>query len=137
LSELQAEGVRQTPSEEFVSLVWSPSDRTALYDRIAVRFERMMALGFLEEVKQLFARKDLSPNLPALRAVGYRQLYGFLAGEYTLEEAVRRGIVATRHLARRQLMWLRAGRALEWFDALELSAVARIKERIAERLRAE
>ncbi len=131
LSELQAEGVRQTPSHEYVPLVWSPTDRALLYERIAARFALMMARGFLAEARCLFARKDLSPDLPALRAVGYRQLFGYFSGIYSQEEAVRQAIVATRHLARRQLIWLRASPAFEWFDSLELSANARIKERVA------
>lgn len=136
LSELQLENVRQTPNDNFVPLVWSPGIRAVLYDRIAARFARMLELGFLEEVQRLFARKDLSRDLPALRAVGYRQLLEFFAGDFSLDEAVRRGIIATRHLARRQLIWLRASNTYEWFDSLELSAVARIKDRIANCLQA-
>jgi len=137
LSELQAEAVRQSPTKKnFVPLVWSPADRSILYDRIGERFARMVDTGFLREVQSLFARKDLSRDLPALRAVGYRQLYEYCSGETALDEAIRRGIVATRHLARRQLIWLRAGSGFEWFDALELSAFGRIKARIAECMRA-
>ena len=131
LSELQRASVGQIPTYNFIPLVWNPSARDVLYERIAARFERMMQLGLLEEVNRLFARKELAADLPALRAVGYRQLLDYYRGECSLEEAVRRGIVATRHLARRQLMWLRAGTAFEWFDALELKENARIKRRIA------
>jgi tRNA dimethylallyltransferase len=136
LSELQAVNVRHPPKHEFIQLVWSPLDRAVLYERIAARFTRMMDAGFLEEVRRLAVRKDLSRDLPALRAVGYRQLLGYFAEEYSLEEAVRRGIVATRHLARRQLIWLRAGVEFEWFDSLELAATARIKGRISACLQA-
>lgn len=136
LSELQSEAVGQTPTENFISTVWNPSDRAILYERIAARFSSMMERGLLEEVRRLFERKDLSHDLPALRAVGYRQLFEHLSGQVSLEEAVRRGIIATRHLARRQLVWLRAGHAFEWFDSLELSARDRIKCRIADGLRA-
>jgi len=136
LSELQAEHVRQTPNLNFVPLIWSPAERAPLYDRIAARFMRMLQAGLLEEVQRLFARKDLSRELPSLRAVGYRQLLDYCYGECSLDDAIRRGIVATRHLARRQLIWLRAGHPFEWFDALELSALARIKARIADSLRA-
>jgi tRNA dimethylallyltransferase len=131
LSDLQVDNVRQSPKENFVSLVWSPADRAALYDRIAARFARMLEFGFVEEVQRLFARKDLSRDLPALRAVGYRQLLNHFYGEISRDEAVRQGIIATRHLARRQLIWLRASQAYEWFDSLELSGAARIKRRIA------
>jgi len=68
----------------------------------------MMKLGFLDEVAALRARGDLTPDLPAIRAVGYRQLWAYFDGEFALDEAVRRGIFATRQLAKRQLTWLRA-----------------------------
>ena len=136
LSDLHADGVRQTPTEDFISLIWSPIDRAALYERIAARFSSMMDRGFLDEVRRLFDRKDLSPDLPALRSVGYRQLRDYFSEGCSLPEAVRRGIVATRHLARRQMIWLRAGKGFEWFDSLELSEARRIKSRIAEGLRA-
>src|SRR5215831_17428858 len=136
LSDIHAATVGQTPTENFHKLSWSPSDRTVLYSRIEARFVQMLEKGFLTEVQRLHERKDLSRDLPALRCVGYRQLLDFVSGVCSLDDAVRRGIVATRHLARRQLIWLRAGRDFEWFDALELSATERIKRRIAETLRA-
>ena len=68
----------------------------------------MMAAGFLEEVKGLRQRGDLTARHPAMRSVGYRQLWAHLDGEYGLEEAEQRGIFATRQLAKRQLTWLRA-----------------------------
>jgi tRNA dimethylallyltransferase len=68
----------------------------------------------LEEVDALYRRGDLHPELPAIRAVGYRQLWQHLAGECTLEEAVERGIAATRQLAKRQLTWLRKWHGLTW-----------------------
>ena len=68
----------------------------------------MMRAGFLEEVRRLRARGDLHADLPAIRSVGYRQLWEHLERRDTLEAAVQRAIFATRHLARRQLIWLRA-----------------------------
>jgi tRNA dimethylallyltransferase len=136
LSELHATAVGQTPTENFVKLSWSPTNRDELYKRIAARFSQMMARGFLTEVQQLHERKDLSRELPAMRAVGYRQLLEYFNGVCALDDAVHRGVIATRHLARRQLIWLRAGHDYEWFDALELAALGRIKQRIAESLRA-
>ena len=85
-----------------------PADRSALQDRLAERFTAMMAAGFLEEVRALRARGDLTPLHPSMRAVGYRQLWGYLDGAYDLTEAVRRGVIATRQLAKRQLTWLRS-----------------------------
>ena len=91
-----------------------PQDRAVLHDRIAARFAGMMRDGFLEEVRALYARDDLNPGLPALRAVGYRQLWHFLDGDYDLETATQRGIAATRQLAKRQLTWLRKWHDLAW-----------------------
>jgi tRNA dimethylallyltransferase len=90
----------------------------------------MMTSGFVDEVLRLRSREDLSPNLPALRSVGYRQIWGHLAGEYDLSEAVRLGIIATRQLARRQLIWLRAMPKINWFDSLDATATVHIKSQI-------
>jgi tRNA dimethylallyltransferase len=130
LSVLHARTVRQTLKDNVLSLVWSPAIRSTLYDRIAVRFDRMMAMGFLDEVRGLRFRADLSPDLPALRSVGYRQLWGHLAGEYALGEAVHLGVIATRQLARRQLIWLRAMAEINWFDSLDATATVHIKSQI-------
>ena len=91
----------------------------------------MMQAGFLEEVARLYRRGDLHERLPAIRSVGYRQLWEHLTGAVTLEQAVQRATLATRHLARRQLVWLRADRELQWFDALDSSSVAQIERKIA------
>jgi len=93
-----------------------PSDRAQLHERIARRFEAMMAAGFLEEVRALRQRGDLTAYNPAMRAVGYRQLWAHLEGRYRLEEAVRRAVAATRQLAKRQLTWMRAERRGQWLD---------------------
>jgi tRNA dimethylallyltransferase len=91
-----------------------PAERKVLHQRIARRFEMMMEQGFLEEVRGLHGRGDLHPALPAVRAVGYRQLWQHLDGEISLAEAVEKGIAATRQLAKRQLTWLRKWPDLEW-----------------------
>ncbi|MBM4191715.1 MAG: tRNA (adenosine(37)-N6)-dimethylallyltransferase MiaA [Gammaproteobacteria bacterium] len=85
-----------------------PTDRTILHDRIQQRFLKMMSAGFLTEVEKLRARPDIDDCRGAMRSVGYRQLSGHLAGEYDLQEAIRRGTAAARQLARRQLTWIRA-----------------------------
>ena len=76
----------------------------------------MLAAGFLDEVRALRPRGDLTPRHSSMRSVGYRQLWAHLDGEYDLEEAERRGIFATRQLAKRQLTWLRSEKVLEWLD---------------------
>jgi tRNA dimethylallyltransferase len=97
-----------------VQLCICPRDRAVLHSRIARRFELMMEAGFLAEVQALYNRGDLHPDLPAIRAVGYRQLWQHLAGECSLEEALERGVAATRQLAKRQLTWLRKWPDLNW-----------------------
>jgi tRNA dimethylallyltransferase len=96
--------------------VLAPLERNVLQERLSVRFQAMMAAGFLNEVKGLRQRGDLTARHPSMRSVGYRQLWAHLDGEYALEEAERRGIFATRQLAKRQLTWLRAEKVPDWLD---------------------
>ena len=91
-----------------------PAERAVLHERIAMRFEQMLAAGFLDEVRHLRQRGDLHPGLPAVRAVGYRQLWRHLDGDCSLVEAVQNGVAATRQLAKRQLTWLRKWPDLAW-----------------------
>ena len=90
-----------------------PTQRQLLHEKIERRFLQMIACGFVEEVCGLYRRGDLNNNLPAVRCVGYRQLWSFVSGETSFEEAVHRGIVATRQLAKRQLTWMRSWDDLE------------------------
>jgi tRNA dimethylallyltransferase len=85
-----------------------PDDRAPLHARIAQRFDAMLRQGLLDEVLALRARGDLSPDLPALRAVGYRQVWEHLDGHYDAAALRDRGIFATRQLAKRQITWLRS-----------------------------
>ena len=85
-----------------------PSDRAWLHERIALRFEQMMAQGFIDEVRQLRARGDLNPDLPSMRCVGYRQAWQGLDEGWSEAEIRERGIFATRQLAKRQITWLRS-----------------------------
>ena len=96
--------------------VLSPPDRAVLHERLAQRFAAMMAAGFLDEVRALRDRGDLTARHPAMRAVGYRQLWAHLDGSYDLTEAVQRGIAATRQLAKRQLTWMRREKQAQWLD---------------------
>jgi tRNA dimethylallyltransferase len=84
-----------------------PEDRAQLRERIALRFEQMLAAGLLDEVRRLHARGDLDPSLPSIRCVGYRQAWDFLEGHLDETEWVEKAITATRQLAKRQLTWLR------------------------------
>ena len=88
-------------------LALMPVNRKLIHGRIEERFKRMMAQDFEAEVQALFQRGDLHVDLPAIRSVGYRQLWQYLDGQYSLDEAVDKAIVATRQLAKRQITWLR------------------------------
>ena len=90
--------------------------RAVLHERIQRRFEAMMAAGFLEEARSLRRNGALTARHPSMRAVGYRQLWAHLDGQYPLEEAVRRGVAATRQLAKRQLTWMRGEALGRWIE---------------------
>ncbi len=102
-----------------LKLILGPPSRAWLQERIEARFHAMLAAGLVEEVAALRRRGDLSPELPAVRAVGYRQVWGYLEGKYDYPEMVRRGIVATRRYAKRQLTWLRRNGEGHWIIAGE------------------
>jgi len=99
-----------------LKLALVPADRGPLAERIAVRFDQMLGAGFLDEVRRLRARGDLHPDLPAIRAVGYRQAWEHLDGATSLPEFRDRGVIATRQLAKRQRTWLRAQLDARVFD---------------------
>ncbi|WP_109512912.1 tRNA (adenosine(37)-N6)-dimethylallyltransferase MiaA [Pseudomonas ovata] len=101
------------------NLAIAPADRKVLHDRIALRFGQMLEQGFLDEVLALRSRTDLHAGLPAIRAVGYRQVWDHLDGKLTREEMQERGIIATRQLAKRQFTWLRSWENLQWLDSLD------------------
>ncbi len=101
-----------------LKLVLAPQDRAVLHTRIAQRFSAMLAAGFLEEVRELKADPRLHPDLPSMRAVGYRQAWQHLDGDTDRAAFIEQGIAATRHLAKRQLTWLRGEHDALWFDPL-------------------
>ncbi|MBK9426657.1 MAG: tRNA (adenosine(37)-N6)-dimethylallyltransferase MiaA [Gammaproteobacteria bacterium] len=88
-----------------------PPSRDLLHQRIAQRFETMLAAGLVAEVRALYERGDLNPDLPSIRAAGYRQVWAHLAGECDAATMAAQGIAATRQLAKRQLTWLRGPRS--------------------------
>lgn len=99
-----------------VNLAVCPTERKRLHERIAQRYEQMMAQGFVAEVQKLYDRGDLNKSMPSVRCVGYRQVWDYLDGEYGYDEMVERGIIATRQLAKRQITWLRSWPDLHWLD---------------------
>lgn len=99
-----------------VKLARAPRERSLLHRRIELRFQRMLEQGFEQEVRQLLARGDLSPEMPSMRLVGYRQMVKYLLGEWERENMIEKGVVATRQLAKRQFTWLRSEPDLHWLD---------------------
>jgi tRNA dimethylallyltransferase len=116
-SELFARRTDQSLSYRKAKIVVAPADRGLLHERIALRFERMLAAGLVAEVESLYNRGDLSLDKPALRAVGYRQVWEYLDGTLDYRAMCERGVAATRQLARRQLVWLRAEPETRWLDS--------------------
>jgi tRNA dimethylallyltransferase len=102
-----------------LQLALVPSDRAVLHQRIAARFDAMLAEGLVDEVEFLRRAYALSPDLPAMRAVGYRQAWAYLDGDIDMKALREQGIAATRQLAKRQLTWLRS-----WADAVVLDCLA-------------
>ncbi len=131
ISTWQAAGDATPRAFDFRTTALVPADRALLHARIAQRFEAMMAAGLLDEVRALHARSDLTAHHPAIRAVGYRQLWQHLSGDYALEEAVLRAIAATRQLAKRQMTWLKPPFSLEKIDPAAPGAYARWRAGVA------
>ena len=118
MTELTAEKGEALPYR-LLQFAIAPQDRAILHERIALRFQKMMDLGFEEEVKQLFLREDLHIDLPSIRCVGYRQMWEYLQGDISLDEAIYKSICATRQLAKRQITWLRGWKdEITWLDSL-------------------
>nr|MBA2816484.1 tRNA dimethylallyltransferase [Candidatus Pantoea persica] len=95
----------------------APAKRELLHQRIALRFQQILASGFEAEARALFARGDLHTDMSSIRCVGYRQMWSYLAGEIDYDEMVYRGICATRQLAKRQMTWLRGWENVRWLDS--------------------
>jgi tRNA dimethylallyltransferase len=130
LSELQRRE-RGDAGLEVVVIALVPEDRTELAIRIERRFDAMVEQGFVDEVRALKGRGDLDPGMPSMRAVGYRQIWAYLADQYDWHEARRRAIIATRQLAKRQLTWLRSERCERW-PAFSAGLGARLLARLEE-----
>lgn len=109
-----------------------PQDRAALHERIEQRFDAMLDQGLEAEVRALYARGDLSPALPSIRCVGYRQLWAYIEGQDTLSQAREKAIAATRQLAKRQLTWLRSMPEREVVDCLSPDATREVLNKALE-----
>ncbi len=113
---------------DFHVLALVPADRQRLHVALEHRFTGMMDAGLLDEVRRLYGRGDLSDEHPAIRAVGYRQLWAHLAGSYPLDMAVTRAIAATRQLAKRQMTWLRSMKNIQTLDPYDVQRFVGVRE---------
>lgn len=123
ITEWQREARGKRLPLKVLKLVLAPPDRAVLHVRIQRRFDAMLAAGFLDEVRRLRALPQLHAHpcpldLPALRAVGFRQAWEHLDGASTASQFRERAIAATRQLAKRQFTWLRGELDARWFDPL-------------------
>jgi tRNA dimethylallyltransferase len=116
MSELFKEQQEQELGYRLLKIIACPKPRAVLHERIEGRFRQMLNEGFLDEMERLRARGDLTPDLPAMRCVGYRQAWAFLEGEFGFEEMCAKAVAATRQLAKRQLTWLRQESGALWYD---------------------
>ncbi|MBV6273536.1 tRNA (adenosine(37)-N6)-dimethylallyltransferase MiaA [Alcaligenaceae bacterium CGII-47] len=119
------------PEHRFITLSLEPTERSWLHARIAVRYTAMLRDGLLDEVRALHQRPDLHPKLPAVRCVGYRQLWDYLDGQCRLEQATEQAIAATRQLAKRQITWLRSLDNRQAIDCQSKTASAQIIDAFA------
>ena len=104
-----------------IKIALMPADRIKLRKRITTRFDNMLQQGFIEEVESLFKRGDLHADMPSIRAVGYRQVWSYLAGEYGYNEMREKAIIATAQLAKRQMTWLRKETECNFIDPITLN----------------
>lgn len=112
LTELQRTLTLSPLPYSFINVALLPNDRSLLHKAITARFDTMLDLGFIEEVEKLFKRSDLHSNLPAIRTVGYRQIWNYLLNTISYTEMHDLALIATRQLAKRQLTWLRSWQEL-------------------------
>ncbi len=130
LSALYHETTRQPLQARVCCLGLWPGERSWLHTRIAQRFDQMLNDGLEQELRDLRQRYVLHPDLPAMRAVGYRQMWQYLEGELNWQDMRERGIIATRQLAKRQMTWMRSWPDLVRLDCLDPSLPVRIQQAV-------
>ncbi|HFC54249.1 MAG TPA: tRNA (adenosine(37)-N6)-dimethylallyltransferase MiaA [Gammaproteobacteria bacterium] len=132
LSEHHRAQRREPPPCRLLKIGVMPAGRSELHQRIERRLHVMLEQGFVDEVRGLRQRGDLGPELPAMRAVGYRQVWSYLDGECSHAEMVQGALVATRRFARRQLTWLRAEPGVRWFESGHAALYSRLRRFLAD-----
>lgn len=128
LTQLWQEQTVKALPYHLVKIALMPPDRKVLRTRIARRFDAMLAAGLVEEVKQLQSRQDMHADLPSMRAVGYRQVWQYLQGQYSYDTMRDKAIIATAQLAKRQMTWLRSEQNCNFIDPAELDVQKLLKK---------
>ena len=118
ITSMQQRRVSALADVKVIELAIAPLERGDLHTRLGARFHAMIEQGLVGEVGHLFSRGDLTAEHPAMRAVGYRQLWRHLSGISALNQSIEEAIAATRQLAKRQLTWLRKREKALWFDSM-------------------
>lgn len=119
--------IQHLPGWDFITISLEPSERSLLHQRIAARYDMMIAAGLFAEVQHLYERGDLDIGMPSIRCVGYRQLWDYIDGVYDdLGTAIERAIAATRQLAKRQITWLRSMDDRLVFDCFDTDVKMRV-----------
>ncbi len=132
ITKLQQQRVSVFADVNLIEIALAPLERGELHTKIELRFKAMLDAGFVAEVRRLYERGDLSAEHPSMRAVGYRQLWRYVAGHSALDEATNQAIAATRQLAKRQLTWLRRRTKARWFDAMRPDVASAIFDALSQ-----
>lgn len=119
LTELQQAAWHEACPYKLLKIALIPENRAWLHARLAQRFDQMLEQGVIEEVQKLLTRGDLDVHLPAIRAVGYRQIWDYLINKIDYNQMHDRAIVATRQLAKRQMTWLRSEKEISVYNPQE------------------
>lgn len=130
LTELQHTLTLSSLPYSFINIALLPDDRSLLHKAITARFHTMLEVGFIAEVEQLIKRGDLHCNLPAIRTVGYRQIWNYLLNTISYTDMQDLAIIATRQLAKRQLTWLRSWQEINIFGRNNKENIKKIVELI-------
>ena len=126
ITSLQQSSVSAFADAKLIEIAIAPLERRDLHTSIDKRFRSMLAAGLLDEVRRIRDSGAVSAEHPAMRAVGYRQLWRHLSGLCSLQEAQEQAVVATRQLAKRQFTWLRRRSDAQWFDSMHPEAASKI-----------
>jgi tRNA dimethylallyltransferase len=116
-SVLYAQGRNAVLRQPIIKVIIAPKERKTLHDTIESRFLQMLEAGFVEEVAELRDRGNLDQGMPSMRLVGYRQIWSYLNADIDYNTMIKKGIVATRQLAKRQLTWFRSEQNAFWVDS--------------------